>query len=226
MFWCTSLFRSDLSQPSQGWTSNSFYSARGTALFGPLRSPSSSRMCISTSRRASRTRPDGKFWTFVTHMYRLYRYQYKYTDHIVCCHTCRYTELLYVFWCNTCISLASMMSNTSQDLARPFTDQERMGSSTQELHLAFRYLGGNFKMSWIKEGIFMFHKPITLHGFWTNWVEAWSKGSISDLHSCSRWSILHSQAQSLSGYQIFWHFVDNLSKTIKNPSNHWQMLNL
>lgn len=62
------------------------------------------------------------------------------------------------FWCNTCISLASMMSNTSQDLARPFTDQERMGSSTQELHLAFRYLGGNFKMSWIKEGIFMFHQ--------------------------------------------------------------------
>lgn len=51
------------------------------------------------------------------------------------------------FWCNTCVSLASMMSNTSQDLARPFTDQERMGSSTQELHLAFRYLGGNFKMS-------------------------------------------------------------------------------
>ena len=39
-----------------------------------------------------------------------------------------------IFWCNACVSLASMLSNTSQDLARPFTDQERMGSSTQELH--------------------------------------------------------------------------------------------
>ena len=55
-----------------------------------------------------------------------------------------------------------------------------------------------------------FIKPITLHWFWTNW-ETWSKGSISDLHSCSQWSILQSNLLTFCGQS-----VQNHQKPIKS----------